>query len=157
MTDTAVGSLQISGSYSHIMRLVIYCHTETLKRQKETCNWACPSKNTAKWDFIVPARRRLPPKHEGGLGDLPPLGSPSGEFIPVPGYSTEELRMKKQISSRGNFCLLECLPYNPILWATCFGNSAQSGDWQRLKVSDSFQRTAERQDTTSDTLMVAFC
>lgn len=104
----------------------------------------------------MPARR-LSPKYEGSLGDLPPLGASSGEFIPVPGYSTEELCMKKQISSQGNFCFLECLPYNPILWATCFGNSAESGDWQRLKVSDSFQRTAERQDTTSNTLMAAFC
>lgn len=65
--------------------------------------------------------------------------------------------MKKQISSRGNFCLLEWLPCNPILWATCFGNAAQSGDWQRLKGSDAFQRTAEMQNTNPNTLMAAFC
>lgn len=149
MTDTAVCALQISGSSNCIMRLVIYCYTETLKRQRKTCNWVRPSKNTAKGDFIVPARRRLSPKHEGSLGALPPLGSPREEFIPVPGYSTQELRVKKWISSRGNFCLLECLPYNPILWATCFGNAAQSGHWHRLKGSYSFQRTVESQHTVS--------
>lgn len=124
MTDTAVHSLQISGSSSRIMRLVIHCYRNTEETQEETYNWVCPSKNTAKGDLIVPARRRLSPKHEGGLGALLPLGSPREEFIPASGYSTQELHMKKQISSRGNFFLLECLPYNPILWATCFGNAA---------------------------------
>lgn len=155
MTDTAVPSLQISGNYRCIMRLVIHCYTDIEETQEETCNWVHPSKNIAKEDFIVPARRPSP-KHEGGLDVLPPLGSPR-EFFPVPGYSTQELHMKKQISSRGNFCLLECLPYNPILWATCFGNAAQSGHWQRLKGNDSLQRTVESQDTTLNTLLAAFC
>lgn len=125
------------------MRLVIYCYIETLKRHRKnylplTCNWVCHSKNTTKGDFIVPARRRLSSKHGGDLGALPPLGSPRihswrENEAAAPGYSTQELCMKKQISSRGNFCLLECLPCNPILWATSFGNAAQSGDWQRLK------------------------
>lgn len=167
MTDTAVHSPQIFGSYSRIMRLVIYCYIETLKRHRKnylplTCNWVCHSKNTTKGDFIVPARRRLSPKHGGDLGALPPLGSPRihswrENEAAAPGYSTQELCMKKQISSQGNFCLLECLPCNPILWATSFGNAAQSGDWQRLKGSDSFQRTVEKQDTSSNTLTAAFC
>lgn len=86
MTDTAVHSLQIFGSYSHIIRLAIYCYIETLKRHRKdylplTCNWVCPFKNTTKEDFIVPARR-LSPKYGGGLGALQPLGSPRREFIP---------------------------------------------------------------------------
>lgn len=53
MMYTAVYSLQISGTYSHIMGLLIYCYMETLKRHRKdyipfVCNWVCPSK-TLQW------------------------------------------------------------------------------------------------------------
>lgn len=156
MTATAVHSLQISVSYSCIMRLAIHGYTETLKRHRKKLSLGCVLPKTLQRGLYCGSQKRLSPKHEDGLSTLAPLGS-TREFTPVPGYSTQELCMKKQISSQGNFCLLECLPYNPILWSTCFGNAAQSGDGQRPKGSDSFQRTVEKQGTTSNTLMAAFC
>lgn len=88
MTATAVCSLQISGSYSCIMRLAIYCYTETLKRHRKKLSLGCVLPKTLLRGTL------LSPKHEDGLGALPPLGSPR-EFTPVPGYSTQEALHEK--------------------------------------------------------------
>lgn len=112
MTATAVCSLQISGSYSCIMRLVIYCYRDWRDTERNL-NLGVSFQKHCKGRLYCASQEKLSPKHEDGLGALPPLGSPR-EFTPVPGYSTQELCMKKQISSRGNFCLLECSPIIPF-------------------------------------------
>lgn len=55
MFTAAFWQLQLHHETGHLL-----LQKDTEETQKETSTWVCPSKNTAKGDFIVPARRKYP-------------------------------------------------------------------------------------------------
>lgn len=73
MTATAVRSLQISGSYSCIMRLAIYCYTETLKRHRRKLSLGCVLPKTLQRGTLLCQPEETIPKTWGWPGCSPTL------------------------------------------------------------------------------------
>lgn len=74
MTATAVCSLQLSGSYSCIMRLVIYCYRKTLKRHRKKLPLGCVLPKTLQRETLLCQPGESIPKTWGWPGCSPTLG-----------------------------------------------------------------------------------
>lgn len=74
MTATAVCSLQISGSYSCIMRLVIYCYRKRLKRHRKKLELGCVLPKTLQRETLLCQPGETIPKTWGWPGCSPTPG-----------------------------------------------------------------------------------